>query len=315
MTVPEKPPADAPDAAVDLEPAVEDEPAVDDEPELLLVTGMSGAGRSTAARALEDAGWFVIDNLPPALLVEAVDLVTSRHQVERLAVVLDVRSGLFFDELPLAVESMRNSSAHARVLFLQASDEVLVHRFESNRRPHPLQGPGRLLDGIARERSVLSDLRAEADLVIDTSTLNVHDLRRRIDAAFEGDLDTRLRATVLSFGFKNGIPVDADLVADARFLPNPHWIPELRPRTGLDAEVADYVFSFPEAREFLVQYSRLIDVVADGYLREGKRYVTVAVGCTGGRHRSVAMAENLAARLVKKGVETLVMHRDLPDGA
>ncbi|MDQ1247051.1 MAG: RNase adapter protein RapZ [Actinomycetota bacterium] len=290
------------------------EPEVEpDQLELLLVTGMSGAGRSTAARALEDQGWFVIDNLPPPLLDEAVALIAQRHQLRRLAVVLDVRSGLFFDDLPVAVAGLRAHNNNVRVLFLQAGDEVLVHRFESNRRPHPLQGKGRLLDGIAREREVLADLRAKADLVIDTSTLNVHDLRRRIDAAFEGDLDARLRATVLSFGFKNGLPVDADLVADVRFLPNPHWIPELREMTGLDAAVADYVFEHPEARAFLDQYSKLIDVVADGYLREGKRYVTVAVGCTGGRHRSVAMAENLAARLVKKGVETLVMHRDLPD--
>lgn len=282
-------------------------------PEVLLVTGMSGAGRSTAARALEDQGWFVIDNLPPPLLGEAVELISRRHQLDRLAVVLDVRSGLFFEELPLAVADLRRTNDRVRVLFLQAGDEVLVHRFESNRRPHPLQGKGRLLDGIAREREVLADLRAEADVIIDTSTLNVHDLRRRMDAAFEGDLDARLRATVMSFGFKNGLPVDADLVADVRFLPNPYWVPELRDMTGLDAEVADYVFEHPEAREFLDQYSKLIDVVADGYLREGKRYVTVAVGCTGGRHRSVAMAENLAARLVKKGVETLVMHRDLPE--
>lgn len=285
------------------------------EPELLLVTGLSGAGRSTTARALEDQGWFVVDNLPPALLEITVELITQRHHTDRLAVVLDVRSGLFFDELPRAVEQLRLESTHLRVLFLEASDDVLVHRFESNRRPHPLQGPGRLLDGISREREVLGPLRAEADLVIDTTNLTVHDLRRRVDAAFEGDIDQRLRATVVSFGFSHGIPVDADLVADARFLPNPHWVKDLRPQTGLDQPVADYVFSFREARDFLEQYSRLIDVVADGYLREGKRYVTVAVGCTGGRHRSVAMAQQLAARLRTKGIETLVIHRDLRDGS
>lgn len=283
------------------------------QPELLLVTGMSGAGRSTAARALEDQGWFVIDNLPPALLSEAVDQVARKNAVDRLAIVLDVRSGLFFEELPRAVAQLRDESEHVRVLFLQASDDVLVHRFESNRRPHPLQKGGRLLDGIAREREVLRSLRAEADLVIDTGTLNVHDLRRRIDAAFEGDLDTRLRATVMSFGFKYGIPVDADLVADVRFLPNPYWVAELEPLTGCDEPVAEYVFSHAEAREFLEQYAKLIDVVADGYLREGKRYVTVAVGCTGGKHRSVAMAESLGRRLKKKGVQTLVMHRDMPE--
>jgi len=284
---------------------------VNDDPELLLVTGMSGAGRSTAARALEDQGWFVVDNLPPTLLDATVDLVGQREDVDRLAVVLDVRSGRFFGELPALVSRIRADGDDVRLLFLEASDEILLHRFESNRRPHPLQGSGTLLDGIEAERAILADLRAQSDLVIDTSELNIHDLRRRIDAAFERADDTQLRATVVSFGFKHGIPADADLVADVRFLPNPYWVPELRDKTGLDADVSDYVFESEEARAFLDQYSKLIDIVADGYLREGKRFVTVAVGCTGGRHRSVAMAENLAARLVKNGVESIVMHRDL----
>ncbi|TXH45372.1 MAG: RNase adapter RapZ [Actinobacteria bacterium] len=272
---------------------------------------MSGAGRSTAARALEDQGWFVVDNLPPTLLDATVDLVGQREDVDRLAVVLDVRSGRFFGELPALVSRIRADGDDVRLLFLEASDEILLHRFESNRRPHPLQGSGTLLDGIEAERAILADLRAQSDLVIDTSELNIHDLRRRIDAAFERADDTQLRATVVSFGFKHGIPADADLVADVRFLPNPYWVPELRDNTGLDADVSDYVFESEEARAFLDQYSKLIDIVADGYLREGKRFVTVAVGCTGGRHRSVAMAENLAARLVKNGVESIVMHRDL----
>ncbi len=284
---------------------------MNDDPELLLVTGMSGAGRSTAARALEDQGWFVVDNLPPTLLDATVDLVGQREDVDRLAVVLDVRSGRFFGELPALVSRIRADGDDVRLLFLEASDEILLHRFESNRRPHPLQGSGTLLDGIEAERAILADLRAQSDLVIDTSELNIHDLRRRIDAAFERADDTQLRATVVSFGFKHGIPADADLVADVRFLPNPYWVPELRDKTGLDADVSDYVFESEEARAFLDQYSKLIDIVADGYLREGKRFVTVAVGCTGGRHRSVAMAENLAARLVKNGVESIVMHRDL----
>jgi RNase adapter protein RapZ len=279
--------------------------------EVLLVTGLSGAGRSTAARALEDQGWYVIDNLPPTLVLNAIESIEGRGTVDRLALVLDVRSGRYFEELPESVAQVQREQGNCRVLFLEASDDVLVHRFESNRRPHPLQEKGRLLDGIQRERDIMSDLRATADVVIDTSDLNVHDLRRRMDAAFEGPLDVRLRATVMSFGFKHGIPVDADLVADVRFLPNPHWITELRPKTGLDEDVSEYVFGFDEAREFLDQYSKLIDIVADGYLREGKRYVTVAVGCTGGRHRSVAMAEHLGARLVKNGVETIVVHRDL----
>lgn len=279
--------------------------------EVLLVTGLSGAGRTTAARALEDAGWFVIDNLPPMLLVPTIDAMDQRGTVPRLALVLDIRSGRYFEELPSVVKQVREDRDNARVLFLEASDEVLVQRFESNRRPNPVQGSSGLLDGIQRERKVMSPLRAEADLVIDTSDLNVHDLRRRVDAAFEGDLDVRLRATVMSFGFKNGIPLDADMVADVRFLPNPYWQPELRTHTGLRDEVSEYVFEAPEAREFLDQYSRLVDIVAEGYLREGKRYLTIAVGCTGGRHRSVAMAEHLAARLVKNGVDTFVVHRDI----
>lgn len=279
--------------------------------EVLLVTGLSGAGRTTAARALEDGDWFVVDNLPPTLLRPAIEAISSRGSVERLAVVLDIRSGRYFEELPQVVQDVRRERDDTRVLFLEASDEVLVQRFESNRRPHPVQGEGRLLDGIQRERDIMSPLRAEADLVIDTSHLNVHDLRHRIDAAFEGDLEVRLRATVMSFGFKNGIPMDADMVADVRFLPNPHWVPELRPHTGLQADVSEYVFTSPEARQFLDEYARLIDIVTEGYLREGKRYVTIAVGCTGGRHRSVAMVEHLAARLVKKGVDTFVVHRDI----
>ncbi len=279
-------------------------------PEVVLVTGMSGAGRSTAARALEDAGWFVIDNLLPSLIPATVDELANDGSIARVAVVVDVRGGRFFDDTERAVSSLRSAGADVRILFLEASDGALVRRFESNRRPHPLQNGERLVDGLRRERAVLADLRAQADLVIDTSQLNVHDLRRKIEAAFGGP-ETQLRATVLSFGFKYGIPVDADVVLDARFLPNPHWVDELRPQTGLDADVNDYVLEFPQAREFLDRAAGLLDLMAAGYLQEGKRYVTIAVGCTGGKHRSVAMAENLAARLVRQGVESLVVHRDL----
>ncbi len=279
--------------------------------EVVLVTGMSGAGRSTAARALEDLGWFVIDNLPPELLGQALSALEAAESVPRLAVVIDVRGGSMFVGLDEQIHELKAAGYDVRVLFLESTDEVLVRRFESNRRPHPLQGRGRVLDGLTRERVLLSDTRADSDLVIDTSGLNVHDLRRKIEAAFGGGQEIALRATVMSFGFKYGIPVDADWVADMRFLPNPYWVPELKSLTGRDEGVSDYVTSHVEARVFLDEYTKLFDIISDGYVREGKRYVTVAIGCTGGKHRSVAMAEHLAARLVKQGVETLVVHRDL----
>jgi len=278
--------------------------------EVVLVTGMSGAGRSTAARALEDLGWFVVDNLLPRLIPDTVAALGEDSTIAHVAVVVDVRGGQFFDDTEEAVTELRQRGVDVRILFLEASDESLVRRFESSRRPHPLQEGERLVDGLRRERALLSDLRGDADLVIDTSNLNVHDLRRQVEAAFTVE-DSRLRATVMSFGFKYGIPVDADVVLDARFLPNPHWIPGLKELTGLDAPVNDYVLEFAAARSFLDRAAALLDLMADGYLREGKRYVTIAVGCTGGKHRSVALSENLATRLVKQGVETLVVHRDL----
>lgn len=283
-----------------------------DAPELLIVTGMSGAGRSTAARALEDLGWYVVDNMPPGLLPVLADLGTrARGDVPRIAAVVDVRTGGFFADLRSSLEVLRGRGLRPRTVFLEAGDEALVRRFESVRRPHPLQGEGRVLDGIAAERELLRDLRGDADLVIDTSALNVHQLTAAVERSFEPAGEPRLHATVMSFGFKYGLPVDADLVADMRFLPNPHWVPDLRPRTGRDERVRDYVLSQPGAREFLDGYDRLLSLVAEGYRREGKRYVTVAVGCTGGKHRSVAMAEQVASRLRGRGVETSVVHRDL----
>ena len=279
--------------------------------DIVLVTGMSGAGRSTAARALEDLGWFVVDNLLPSLIPVTIHTAGESGHIDRMAVVVDARGGHFFDDTEQALADLRANRVAVRVVFLEASDEALVRRFESSRRPHPLQQGERLVDGLRRERIMLATLRADADLVIDTSNLNVHDLRRKVDAAFGGDQQIPLRATVLSFGFKYGLPVDADIVLDARFLPNPHWVEALRERTGLDPAVNDYVIEQPDAPGFLDQASRLIDLMAAGYLREGKRYVTIAIGCTGGKHRSVAMAENLSVRLVRHGVETLVVHRDL----
>lgn len=279
--------------------------------DIILVTGMSGAGRSTATRALEDLGWFVVDNLPPNLMSDVVEYVSSRAVSSKVAVVADVRGGKLFEELQGSLKKIEDAGHDLRVLFLEAGDEALVRRYESSRRPHPLQREDNILSAVQRERALLGDLRAEADLVIDTTNLNVHELRRAIEAAFSIDEHIALHVTVMSFGFKYGIPVDADLVADMRFLPNPYWDPKLKELTGLDAAVNDYVIEQPEAKAFLDNYANLVSLVEDGYLREGKRFVTIAIGCTGGKHRSVAMAENLAARLVKNGVEVRVVHRDL----
>jgi UPF0042 nucleotide-binding protein len=281
--------------------------------QLVVVTGLSGAGRSTAAKCLEDLGWFVVDNLPPSLLPTMVDLGSrSQGAVGRIAVVVDVRSRAFSSDLRTAVDEIERRGVHPRVLFLEASDEALVRRFESVRRPHPLQGDSRLVDGILRERDLLRDLRGSADLVLDTSVLNVHELRGKVTAAFGDPSDkTRLHLTVLSFGFKYGLPVDADLVADMRFLPNPHWVPDLRPHTGKDAAVRDFVLAQEGATEFLDRYESLLGMVFEGYEREGKRYALLAVGCTGGKHRSVAMSEQLAERLAGEGVDVQVVHRDV----
>lgn len=281
-------------------------------PELVIISGMSGAGRSTAAKCLEDLGWFVVDNLPPALIPTMVELgARSQGNVARIAVVVDVRGRRFFDNLKESLADLKEKQVPRRIVFLEASDNSLVARFESVRRPHPLQGDGTILDGIAAERDLLRELRGDADLVIDTSSLNVHELRAKMDAQFAGGEEPELRATVMSFGYKYGLPVDADLVVDCRFLPNPHWVPELRQFTGLNEDVAQYVFNQPGAKEFLNGYAELMHLVTEGYRREGKRYVTIAVGCTGGKHRSVAMSERLARRLASDGIETVVVHRDM----
>jgi len=279
--------------------------------EVVVVTGMTGAGRSTAAKELEDLGYYVVDNLPPSMLSEVVRLVDeSRGTSQPIAVVVDVRSGSFFDTL------QANLAQHAvgrrtTLLFLDATDEVLVRRQEAARRPHPLQASGRLIDGLHRERTVLANLRANADLVIDTSDLNVHQLTDRIGEAF-GTPDTlRLQVTVISFGFKYGIPVDADFVADMRFLPNPYWMPDLRPKTGRSPEVSRYVLGQPGAQEFVDAYVKLLSGVARGYLREGKRFMSVALGCTGGKHRSVAMTEEIARQMREAGYDVAAVHRDL----
>jgi UPF0042 nucleotide-binding protein len=288
----------------------------DDKPrnasDFVIITGMSGAGRTTAANVLEDLGWYVVDNLPPTMLSLLADLgVRAQTTVPRIAAVVDVRTRPFFTDLKSALEGLDRAGVHPRIVFLEASDDALVRRFESVRRPHPLQGEGRVVDGIAQERAMLVELRGAADIVIDTSNLNVHQLSAKVAEAFEAPSTPRIRATVMSFGYKYGVPVDADMVADCRFLPNPHWVPELRPRTGRDEEVSSYVLAQDGAGEFLDAYGRVLDVVLEGYRREGKRYVTLAVGCTGGKHRSVAMAEQLSRRLEGSGVEVVTVHRDL----
>ena len=278
---------------------------------LLLITGMTGAGRSTAAGVLEDLGWFVVDNLPPQLIGEVQSLVGRVGRAERIAVVVDSRSRWFFAALRGVLVDLARKGARPSVLFLEASDDVLVRRQEAARRPHPLQGEGRLLDGVHAEREMMLELRGRADLVIDTSNLNVHELSAKVSSAFRTDEPDLMRATVVSFGYKYGIPVDADMVADMRFLPNPHWDPKLRPMSGLDGPVRDSVLRQPEAARFLAGYEELIRSLTGGFVREGKRFLTLAIGCTGGRHRSVVMAEALAERLRGHDVSVLVVHRDL----
>ncbi|WP_308188288.1 RNase adapter RapZ [Nocardioides sp. R-C-SC26] len=281
------------------------------EGEIVVVTGMTGAGRSTAAKELEDLGYYVVDNLPPSLLPEVVRLVDRSHgATQPIAVVIDVRSGSFFAGLHTQL-AQGFSGRRTTLVFLDAADDVLVRRQEAARRPHPLQASGRLLDGLVRERTVLADLRSDADLVIDTSSLNVHQLTDRIAQAFGTPGTTGLKVTVISFGFKYGIPVDADFVADMRFLPNPHWVPELRPHTGRDADVAAFVTAQVGADAFLEGYVPVLIGVAEGYLREGKRFMRIAIGCTGGKHRSVAMTEEIVSRLTAGGLDARATHRDL----
>jgi RNase adapter protein RapZ len=277
-------------------------------PDIVIITGMSGAGRSTAAKSLEDLGWFVVDNLPPALLPTMLDLA-DRASLAGIAAIVDVRSRAFSTDLKTAISSLGARGVAPHVLFLEASDPVLVQRFENVRRPHPMQGAGTIIDGINAERELLRAVRGDSDIVLDTSALNVHELRSRMHGYFGGDSVTGLRLNIVSFGYKYGLPVDADLVADCRFLPNPHWVPELRPLSGLDASVREYVLGQPAASAFLSAYLAVLEVSLAGFEREGKRYVTLAIGCTGGKHRSVAMAEQLAARLA--GRDVTVSHRDL----
>ena len=276
----------------------------------IVITGMSGAGRRTASHTLEDLGWYVVDNVPPSLLPQLLKTVT-RTGTTKIAVVLDVRTRDEFESIPAVFDQLSAMGALPQILYLEASDPVIVQRQESVRRPHPLQGDGRLMDGITRERRLLSGLRAGADLVIDTSKLNVHQLAARVTNAFADAGQRDPHFTILSFGFKNGIPLDADMVLDVRFLPNPYWVPDLRPQTGLSQGVSGYVLGFPAAHRFLEGLEELVTTIAPGYANEGKRHATIAIGCTGGKHRSTAMTEEFAARLRARGMSVNTLHRDL----
>jgi len=280
--------------------------------DVVLITGMSGAGRSTAAHVLEDQDWYVVDNLPATMLFPLVDELRSERR--KVAVVIDVRSKEFSTELSSGIKALRSHGDNVRVLFLDSHDEVLVRRYESTRRPHPLQGRDRSVDGIARERELLRNLRAEAEIVIDSSSLNVHQLALKVEQTFSNENERGLHLSLLSFGYKYGIPYDADFTLDCRFIPNPHWNPSLQPMSGREQPVSEAVLKYPATQDFIENFIMLFDSVSAGFLTEGKRYLTVAFGCTGGRHRSVAVAEEVARRLERRGVDIHLEHRDVDRG-
>lgn len=285
-----------------------------DRPQVVVITGMSGAGRTRAAAVLEDLGWYVVDNLPAQMLTHLVGMLTSGTaggRAQRLGAVIDVRGGEFFGHIDAALDEILAAGVDLRVLFLDASDEALVRRFEQVRRPHPLQGDGRVLDAIAQERRLLEGVRRRADVVVDTSELAPQDLARAVRAIVRGGDEDTMRVSIVSFGFKYGVPVDADHVVDVRFLANPYWVSELRHLSGRDAPVRDYVLGLPGATTFVDRYVAALEPVIEGYLHEDKRYVTIAVGCTGGKHRSVAIADELAQRLRARGHRVAVTARDL----
>ncbi len=279
--------------------------------DFLVVTGLSGAGRSAAGDVLEDMGWFILDNLPPSLLGSIADLVDAPgSEIQR--VVVGVGTGPYHDEILQGIADLRERVDRVRVLFLEAPREVLVRRYENTRRRHPLDdGSNRLTDAIDREVGMLQPIKAEADVVLNTADFNVHELRERIQTLFGDDDDDRMHITLLSFGFKHGLPRDTDMVFDCRFLPNPHWVPELRPFTGLDQPVRDYVFGKPETQEFMKGLENLVLPLLPAFEKEGKSYLTISLGCTGGHHRSVAMTEALAETLREQGFTPSVQHRDI----
>lgn len=289
------------------------EPVKPDTAEVLIITGMSGAGRTTAAHSLEDLGWYVVDNLPPQLFSTLAQLIGKNPDTPlKLALVVDVRSKEFFESLQEAMAQLRTDGAELRVLFLDASNEALVRRFETLRRPHPLQGDGSILEGIAAERDLIAQLRDQAEMVLDTSEFNVHDLTTATTELFTESGPIIIRLNIMSFGFKYGVPQDANYMADVRFIPNPHWVPALRPYTGKDTPVSDYVLEQDGVSDFVEAYVGMLEPVIAGYRSENKHYATIAIGCTGGKHRSVAISEEIAKRLASfVGVKVHVSHRDM----
>ncbi len=282
-----------------------------DHPHVLVITGMSGAGRSSAAKILEDFGYTVIDNLPPPLLALAAQSHDIPERHKHLAVVIDSRGGLPIDELREAMDELAREGVLTRIVFLDADNDVIVARYEENKRPHPL-GRATISESISAERELLSDLRETADVIIDTSSLNVHELRERLDAQFsEEDMARPMRVSIRSFGFKHGTPRDSDLMFDVRFLPNPHWVPELRPLRGTDEQVSEYVLAEEGAKEFVDRVDELLAFLIPRFESEGKSYLSVAVGCTGGHHRSVAISEELGRRLAGRGIKAVMRHRDI----
>jgi RNase adapter protein RapZ len=279
---------------------------------VLIVTGMSGAGRSTAANSLEDHGWYVVDNLPPAMLKPLVTLAEDpASAMPKVAAVMDSRGGaMFADARDVIVEL--STDANVQVMFLDATDEQLVKRFEQVRRPHPLQGDGTLLDGIVAERKLMQEIRERSDLVIDTTDMNIHQLSTAVAGVYGEPGEAKTRLTVMSFGYKYGLPSDVDMVADMRFLPNPYWDESLRHQSGQDTAVSDYVTQNPLAAEFMTHFEKSLESVLAGYQSENKSFATLAIGCTGGKHRSVAMAEELVRKLSKRSdIQVTLKHRDL----
>lgn len=283
-----------------------------DELEIVLLTGFSGAGRSTAAHVMEDLGYYVVDNLPPSMIPQVLHMAREEAAIDRVAIVTDVRSRVFHRDVVDVIKSLETADLRPTVVFLEAAEDMLIRRYENVRRSHPLQGTGTIAQGIAAERAIIQPVRGAAHIRIDTTNLSVHDLRRRLEEIFDEPVGAAVRITVMSFGFKYGLPLDADLVFDARFLPNPYWVTELRALSGQEQQVSDYVLAQDGALEALEHLDGLVSTVLPGYRREGKRYMTIAIGCTGGKHRSVAMARRLAERLEQQpGVQVHQRNRDL----